>query len=259
MAQIPERDGASLTTRLITGTRIIFFGIRKDLPYPVLTKDGQFSYTTYESSTLFFAPSTDTACPTGKQATGGDVAPTVTKSTTSSSTPEEGRSPNTVAANRSRKEDASSTTFSIKKTALCCDSIKLPECFPQYSSAIDAPDYNLASYMFWFHLHCSPALFLNGVQLCPQDAATPKQKQPYVTLLFCLNFASKFSCLRNESSKTITLWEYLHQALHYKVRYADAVWRCMRDSHYFLPCYRWRCLIFGYTTMRRLRVVSLDF
>lgn len=205
--------------RSATGTRLLFFGLRKDLPYPYTSAEGRVSYTSYQLPHLFSTPSSATVCPTWKQ-TGSDVDDQ-REPATQNSTEELPRYEN-------RQSTSADNTLSEQKThALlkpCKDStssillpppldgtqatvvnnrVTLPDTFPLYCSSDDAPDYSLASYMYWLHLHCGPNLYLNGVHLTPRypQQVTAQDSDPSPS----------------EEARPATLWTFLQSQLYYKL------------------------------------------
>lgn len=121
-------------------------------------------------------------------------------------------------------------------------SFQLQDEFPLFSKAEDAPDYSLATYLYWLHLHCKPIIYFNGVPLVPKNGepTTVESTNDLRTLDVSVAASTQDSihlhqtssgesptalrCLRAAGIElpavdryANSLWRFLQNRLHYKV------------------------------------------
>lgn len=186
-----------------TGTRIILFGLRKDLPYACINTQGAVHFTSHRSK--FEPPTAESVCPRGEttlrhdSATGGEEQRGVV---------------------RHIPGNLSGIPFHPVRPAA------LHTTFPLYHSASTSLDYNLSTYLYWLHLHAHPSLYVNGVQLISQvDASLAHRTIPAPEEALSVPEPS-LNCLKQAGIELPTtdrykssLWRYLQNRLFHKMEF----------------------------------------
>lgn len=194
---------------------MIFFDLRTDVPHPRVTEDGRVAC----------VPAKRPAAPTSSVF----LAPVALKPRGSSEVENDA----TMAPCARAKETTLEKQFDTR--------IQLQDSFPLYSEAKDAPDYSLATYMYWMHLHCDPALYLNDVHLKPKALSnalslsdsldhtstvpvTVSTDKTATQRLPCSGSENALRCLRAAGIELPaadrydnSLWRFLQRRLHYKL------------------------------------------
>ncbi|XP_053991518.1 uncharacterized protein LOC128883320 [Hylaeus volcanicus] len=149
----------------VTGSQFILFGLRKDLPYFYRTNDNQITFTSYRNPTLFTTPKASILYPK---------------------------------YNKFETNDNQLPTTAVKEGTLgAIGSIDLDEHFPMFQCSQRSFDYNLATYMYWFHLNAKQELYLNNCLISSNPSTTPSAK-------IC-------------KSEKQSLWDFLKEKLTYKL------------------------------------------
>lgn len=142
------------------------FGLRKDLPYPTIEKDGQITFTSLRYPDLFCVPTPDStrARPFKPDLPTESISSSVDDVLMREVNAEEIRERDSNGEIKKSKDEVISNG-GVQLVA----PIRLHPLFPLWSRPKHSLDYNLASYLFWSQLHSEAKIHINGVQLKPND------------------------------------------------------------------------------------------
>lgn len=148
---------------LFVGTRIILFGLRKDIPYLRITAGGKVTFSSLRNPNLFDIPTAQNSRAQAFSQTKEDV-----RMQDVTTTVEDGSKGASINGMESKKEKCTTinlpndlSNFSVELSS----PVQLPALFPLWTKPIDSLDYNLATYLFWCQLHSKAKLYINGEEL----------------------------------------------------------------------------------------------